>query len=46
MPVVLAQMSKWSISVLRQYEQMKEIFKRFGKGKGKLRGLKIPKGLF
>ena len=32
--------------VLRQYEQMKEIFKRFGKGKGKLRGLKIPKGLF
>ena len=32
--------------VLRQYQQMKEIFKRFGKGKGKLRGLKIPKGLF
>jgi len=32
--------------VLRQYEQMKEIFKRFGKNKGKLRGLKLPKGLF
>jgi len=32
--------------VLKQYEQMKEIFKRFGKGKGKFKGLKLPKGLF
>ncbi len=34
--------------VLKQYEQMKEIFKRFGKGKGKgkFKGLNLPKGLF